>query len=235
MSLNLRTAAGTRANIIKFGYGMYPSLISLMVVTYVSCDRLNLARQLLVEIPTGYVKNGMYKEALSVFRKMLRSNVEPDGYTFASIITVCARLGAVDHAKWVHHLMTEKRIELNYILSSALIDMYSKCGRIEIARGIFDSVEHTNVSVWNAMINGLAVHGLALDAIEIFSLMGQENVSPDSITLIGLLTACSHSGFVEEVFKRMRGIKRLFKRYSHGQKCFVRFVISAKRFRWLMP
>lgn len=254
MSPNLRTTASAHAYIIKLGNGMYPSLISLMVVTYVSCDRLNLARQLLVEIPTeyfdvvsanlmiarfmkmgavdvakmifyqvplrdlvtwnsligGYVKNDMFKEALSVFRKMLRSNVEPDGYTFASTITACARLGAIDHAKWVHHLMTERGIEQNYILSSALIDMYSKCGRNEIARGIFDSVERTNVSVWNAMINGLGIHGLALDAIEIFSLMGPENVSPDSITFIGLLTACSHCGLVEEGQKYFQLMKSMY-------------------------
>ncbi|OIT30005.1 PREDICTED: pentatricopeptide repeat-containing protein At5g50990 [Nicotiana attenuata] len=253
-SPNLRTIVGTHANIIKLGYGMYPSLISLMVVTYVSCDKLNLARQLLDEIPTayfdavsanlmiasfmkmgavdvakkifndvplrdlvtwnsligGYVKNDMFKEALSVFRKMLRSDVEPDGYSFASVITACARLGAIDHAKWVHHLMTEKKVELNYILSSALIDMYSKCGRIEIARGIFDSVDHTNVSVWNALINGLAIHGLALDAIGILSQMGPENVSPDSITFIGLLTACSHCGLVEEGRKYFDLMKSMY-------------------------
>ncbi|KAJ8560623.1 hypothetical protein K7X08_022483 [Anisodus acutangulus] len=154
MSPNLRTTAGTHANIIKLGYGKYPSLISLMVVAYVSCDRLSVAHQLLVEIPTGYfdavsanlmiasfmkrgavdvakklfnevplrdlvtwnsliggyVKNDMYKEALSVFRKMPRSNVEPDGYTFASIITACARLGAIDHAKWTS-LSTEELTE----------------------------------------------------------------------------------------------------------------------------
>ncbi|XP_075075090.1 pentatricopeptide repeat-containing protein At5g50990-like [Nicotiana tabacum] len=253
-SPNLRTTVGTHAYVIKLGYGMYPSLVSLMVVTYVSCDKLNLARQLLDEIPTGYfdavsanlmiasfmkmgavdvakkifnevplrdlvtwnsliggyVKNDMFKEALSVFRKMLRSNVEPDGYSFASIITACARLGAIDHAKWVHHLMTEKKIELNYILSSALIDMYSKCGRIEIARGIFDSVKRTNVSVWNALINGLAIHGLALDAIGVFSQMGPENVSPDSITFIGLLTACSHCGLVEEGWKYFDLMKSMY-------------------------
>ncbi|XP_070033956.1 pentatricopeptide repeat-containing protein At5g50990 isoform X1 [Nicotiana tomentosiformis] len=253
-SPNLRTIAGIHANIIKLGYGMYPSLISLMVVTYVSCDKFILARQLLDEIPTsyfdavsanlmiasfmkmgavdvaktifnevplrdlvtwnsligGYVKTDMFKEALSVFRKMLRSNVEPDGYSFASVITACARLGAIDHAKWVHHLMIEKKIELNYILSSALIDMYSKCGRIEIARGIFDSVDHMNVSVWNALINGLAIHGLALDAIGILSQMGPENVSPDSITFIGLLTACSHCGLVEEGRKYFDLMKSMY-------------------------
>ncbi|KAL3512063.1 hypothetical protein ACH5RR_024780 [Cinchona calisaya] len=138
---------------------------------------------------------------------MLRTNIEPDGFTFASTVTACAKLGALDHAKWVHGLMIEKRIQLNYILVSALIDMYAKCGRIDVAKEIFDGVQRANVSVWNAMINGLALHGLALDAIAIFSMMEGEKVSPDVITFIGILTACSHSGLVEQGrrhFKLMR-------------------------------
>ncbi|CAK9143543.1 unnamed protein product [Ilex paraguariensis] len=87
----------------------------------------------------GYVRNACFEEALDMFRNMLNSNIVPDGFTFASIITGCARLGALDCAKWVHNLMFEKRVELNYILCSALIDMYSKCGRIETTKAIFDS------------------------------------------------------------------------------------------------
>ncbi|KAL2462292.1 Pentatricopeptide repeat-containing protein [Abeliophyllum distichum] len=129
---------------------------------------------------------------------MLTKTIEPDGFTFASVVTACARLGALNHAKWVHGLMIEKRIEVNYILSSALVDMYSRCGRIETAKEIFNTAQRTHVSVWNAMINGLALHGLALHAILVFSTMKVENVSPDSVTFIGILTACSHCGFVEE-------------------------------------
>ncbi|XP_065869617.1 pentatricopeptide repeat-containing protein At5g50990 [Euphorbia lathyris] len=146
----------------------------------------------------GYVRNKRPEEALRFFRAMLRSNIEPDKFTFASIITACARLGALIHAQWVHDLMTKNKIELNFILSSALIDMYSKCGRIETAKQVFDSIQRTDISIWNSMINGLAVHGLALDAITIFLKMEEENVLPDSITFVGILTACSHCGLVKE-------------------------------------
>ncbi|GMJ05909.1 hypothetical protein like AT5G50990 [Hibiscus trionum] len=146
----------------------------------------------------GYVRNARFEEALRLFREMLDSNEEPDKFTFASVMTGCARLGAVNHALWVHRLMTEKEIELNAILSSALIDMYSKCGRIRIAKEVFNSADRSDVSVWNAMINGLATHGLPFDAVAVFSKMEDENILPDSITFIGILTACSHSGLVEE-------------------------------------
>uniref|UniRef100_A0A2P2QLN7 Pentatricopeptide repeat-containing protein n=1 Tax=Rhizophora mucronata TaxID=61149 RepID=A0A2P2QLN7_RHIMU len=76
--------------------------------------------------------------------------------------------------------------------------MYAKCGKIQNAKEVFDTVQHSDVSVWNSMINGLAVHGLPLDAMEVFSKMEGENVLPDSVTFLCLLTAFSHCGLVKE-------------------------------------
>ncbi|XP_057970303.1 pentatricopeptide repeat-containing protein At5g50990 [Malania oleifera] len=170
---------------------------------------LHIAREIFDKMPArdvvtwnamiaGCQRNVSFQEGFRLFRRMLGSNVEPDGFTFASLIAMCARVGSIKLAEWVHGLVIEKRIELNAILSSALIDAYSKCGKIRIAKEVFDSVQHGDVCVWNAMINGLAIHGHALDAITLFSQMELENVPPDSITLLAILKACSHCGLVEQ-------------------------------------
>ncbi|XP_021715311.1 pentatricopeptide repeat-containing protein At5g50990-like [Chenopodium quinoa] len=145
----------------------------------------------------GCVKNSRVEEALRMFKDMCLLGVEPDEFTFSSVIAGCARLGALDHALWIHNLLIEKEIALNDILLSAIIDMYAKCGKIEIAKEIFDGCKSSSVSVWNSMITGLAVHGLATDAIYVFSRMEEENIFPDSITFLGILVACSHCGLVE--------------------------------------
>ncbi|KAK9138255.1 hypothetical protein Sjap_008849 [Stephania japonica] len=155
----------------------------------------------------GCVRNARPKEAISFFDRMLGSNFEPDGFTFSSVLTACGRTGGLRHGERVHRLMTEKEIKLNSILSSALIDMYSKCGSIARAKQVFDSVPIDNVSVWNAMITGFAIHGLVSNVLETFSQMENEAVSPDEITFVGILTACSHCGMVElgrEFFDLMR-------------------------------
>ncbi|KAG9141080.1 hypothetical protein Leryth_001588 [Lithospermum erythrorhizon] len=181
--------------------------VNLLIANLMKAGANDVARKVFLDVPIrdvvtwntiigGYVKQGFFKKALAFFREMLDSNIDPDGFTFSSVITACARLGALDHAKWIHGLMGERRIELNYILSAALIDMYSKCGRIDTAISIFHSTQPNDVSIWNAMINGLAIHGLAVEAISLFSKMEAQNVRPDSITFISILTACSHSGQV---------------------------------------
>ncbi|XP_030939069.1 pentatricopeptide repeat-containing protein At5g50990 [Quercus lobata] len=183
--------------------------VNIVIETLMRIGECNFAKKVFDKMPTrdtvtwnsvigGYVKNARFEEALAFFREMLSSNVEPDAFTFASILTGCARLGALNHAHWVHDQMIQKKIELNFILSSSLVDMYSKCGAIQTAKQVFESVRRDDVSVWNAMIHGLAIHGLGLDAIAIFSKMEDEHVLPDSITFIGILTACSHCGLVEQ-------------------------------------
>ncbi|XP_052182182.1 pentatricopeptide repeat-containing protein At5g50990 [Diospyros lotus] len=182
---------------------------NLIITSFMRIGDIDTAKKVFHDMPIrdvvswnsmigGYVKNAHFEEALRIFQEMMCSNVEPDGFTFASAISGCARLGARDYAKWIHGIMIEKKIELNNILGSALIDMYSRCGRIETAKEIFEAIKRDDISIWNAMINGLAVHGLAIDAIAIFSCMEAENVSPDSITFLGIFTACSHCGLVEQ-------------------------------------
>lgn len=135
------------------------------------------------------------------FKEMLSSSVEPDGFTFASVFASCAQIGALYHASWAHHLMVERGSKLNSILRSALTDMYSKCGKIETAIEVFSSIILDNVSVWNSIMNGLAIRGLALEATEMFSAMDTEKVSPDSVTFVVILTACSHCGLVTQGHK----------------------------------
>lgn len=147
----------------------------------------------------GYVRNVQYEEALRTLKDMLCfSDIKPNKFSFASALAACARLGDLHHSKWVHSLMSESGVELNPILCTALVDVYAKCGDIEASREVFYGVRRDDVSVWNAMITGFATHGLATEAIRVFSEMETDHVSPDSITFLGVLTACSHCGLLEE-------------------------------------
>lgn len=55
-----------------------------------------------------------------------------------------------------------------------------------------------DVSPWNAIICGLALHGHANLSLAIFSNLQKLNIRLNSITFIGALTACCHVGLVEE-------------------------------------
>lgn len=149
-------------------------------------------------------------EALDVFHKMLQRGASPNEYTLASALAACANLVALDQGRWMHVYIRKKGIQMNERLLAGLIDMYAKCGELEFASKLFNSERQLKRKVWpwNAMIGGFAMHGKSKEAIEVFEQMKVEKVSPNKVTFVALLNACSHGNRVEEgrgYFESMAG------------------------------
>ena len=75
--------------------------------------------------------------------------------------------------------------------------MYSKCGSLDEALGIFIGAENDDIVSWTAMINVYAEHGRSKEAIDLFEKISRFGLRPDPVTLIGVLTACSQAGLVD--------------------------------------
>ncbi|OAY62584.1 Pentatricopeptide repeat-containing protein [Ananas comosus] len=149
----------------------------------------------------GFVKAGMYKEALALFKEMQVSNVKIDKITLTTLLSACAGSGALDQGRWVHAYIDRHKIEVDAHLSTALVDMYAKCGKVDLAYSIFKDSKDKEVFSWNAMLGGLAMHSRGDEAIELFREMLSSGIEPNEITFICVLSACSHSGLVEDGLK----------------------------------
>ncbi|KAH0893604.1 hypothetical protein HID58_056033, partial [Brassica napus] len=147
---------------------------------------------------SGYCKNEAFKEAVEIFCEMRRVDLRPIYVTLVSVLPAVSRIGSLELGEWLHSYAESKGIEIDDVLGSALIDMYSKCGVVERAVEVFERLPRKNVITWSAMINGFAIHGLASDAIDCFCRMREVGVKPSDVAYINLLTACSHAGMVEE-------------------------------------
>ncbi|KAL1539861.1 pentatricopeptide repeat-containing protein, chloroplastic-like protein [Salvia divinorum] len=182
-----------------------------MLVGYGSLGDFDAARGLFDSLPSkdiaawnalisAYEQNGSPKEAVAVFNELQRSRTaKPDEVTLVSTLSACSELGAIELGGWIHVYIKKEGMRLNCHLATALIDMYSKCGDLEKALDIFHSIECAkDVFVWSAMIAGLGMHGCGLYAVEMFEKMLEDGVKPTAITFTNLLSACSHSGLVEE-------------------------------------
>lgn len=76
--------------------------------------------------------------------------------------------------------------------------MYAKCGKIHISRQVFDRMKKRDIVSWNTMIIGYAIHGLYIEAFSLFHELQESGLKLDDVTLIAVLSACSHSGLVVE-------------------------------------
>ncbi|KAF0908284.1 hypothetical protein E2562_023901 [Oryza meyeriana var. granulata] len=146
----------------------------------------------------GYVQNGREEEALELFRRMLREGAAADRFTLTSVAAACANAGMVEQGRQVHACVEKLGYKLDAPLASAIVDMYAKCGNLEDACSIFDRACTKNVAVWTSMLCSYASHGQGKMAIELFKRMISEKIRPNEITLVGVLSACSHVGLVSE-------------------------------------
>ncbi|GAB2287758.1 hypothetical protein Dimus_022119 [Dionaea muscipula] len=145
----------------------------------------------------AYTENGFSREALSLLTKMVFSSpCSLNFVTLCSILSGCAQSGDLMVGSWVH-VYVLKMMDRNVMVDTALVNMYAKCGRISKALGVFHNMPFRNVVTWNAMLIALAMHGEGDLALEFFSAMGKE-AKPDEITMTAVLTACSHSGLVDQ-------------------------------------
>ncbi|KFK37889.1 hypothetical protein AALP_AA3G042400 [Arabis alpina] len=157
----------------------------------------------------GYSRKGWDQRAVrELFYEMLIvENIIPDSVTMVSLISGAADNGELNQGRWIHGLATRLRLQIDAFLGSALVDMYCKCGAIERAFMVFKTVSEKDVTLWTTMITGFAFHGHGKQALQLFEEMQEQGVTPNKVTLLAVLTACSHSGLVEEglhVFNNMK-------------------------------
>ncbi|KAL6870589.1 hypothetical protein ACP4OV_014437 [Aristida adscensionis] len=164
---------------------------------------------------SGYGKHRMYKQALDVFQEMQENGFQPTELTIVSVLGACADIGDLEMGMRIHNYLKSKSIAADGYVGNALVDMYAKCGRLELARQVFDSMSIRDVTSWNTMIFALSVHGHSLDALELFDSM---KIEPDHVTFTCVLTACSYNGLVNEgraYFRRMVEVFRIVPNVKH--------------------
>lgn len=197
---------------LKLGFGFDVYVNNSLIHFYGSCGCLDLAQKVFDEMAErslvswnvlieALVQFGEFDRALNLFNEM-QNSFDPDRYTMHSVISACAGLGSLALGVWAHAYLL-KKVDLDaateVLLKSSLVDMYCKCGSLELAQQVFERMRKRNVTSWNYMILGFAMHGKAEAALQCFERMVRtETFPPNSITFVGILSACKHRGMVAE-------------------------------------
>ncbi|WMV19828.1 hypothetical protein MTR67_013213 [Solanum verrucosum] len=227
-----------------------------MIAGYTRVGRMGDAILLFEEVPqhirdtpswnsiiAGCTQNGLFSEAISLLRRMIveegmiQGN-KPNEVTFACVLGACGHTGMLQLGKCIHGYIYRNNLHLNSLTVNALIDMYGKCGSLKEARNLFDKANRGSLTCWNSMINCLALQGHWEGAIGVFKDMLRygDDVKPDTVTFIGLLSACTHGGLVEEglsyydLMTRVYGINPEIEHYG----CLIDLLGRAGRFEETM-
>ncbi|CAA0821253.1 Pentatricopeptide repeat-containing protein [Striga hermonthica] len=174
---------------------------------------------------TGYMNFRNPGNVLKLFRQMTVVGFVGNGTTLVQVIAACGRSNRLKEGKSVHGHLVKQFSRFNLLVSTGLVDMYSKCGRVDAARVIFDKMPTKSTISWNAMILGHCIHGNPDDGLSLYKqmvdtkLVGHKNeVEPDDVTFIGVLCACARLGMLTEgkfYFSQMIDVFRLKPNFAH--------------------
>ncbi|XP_042495771.1 pentatricopeptide repeat-containing protein At4g14170-like isoform X1 [Macadamia integrifolia] len=175
---------------------------------YVKCGCLTLARKVFElsfrdEVSyniliVGYSLSSDCLESLHLFLEMRVTGLKHDTVSFVGVLSACANLTAIDKGKEIHGMCVRKQLHSHLFVANSILDLYMKCGRIDLARLVFDGMLCKDVASWNTIILGYGMEGKMDLAIDLFDAMRDNDVEYDSISYIAVLSACSHGGMVEK-------------------------------------
>lgn len=196
---------------------------NIIMSGFASIGELDVAFKIFSEAPVrdlvswnsllaGCAQKGDIIRVEKLFKAMIAQSIRPDKVTAINLVCAAAEMGVLNQGRSVHGWTLKEYGNLDAFLGSALIVMYSKCGSIERSLSVFKALSDKDTAVWTAMITGLAFHGHGSKALELFKKMveEEEDLVPNSVTLLAVLTACSHAGFVEQGYKIFKDMKQSY-------------------------
>ncbi|MCD7457025.1 Pentatricopeptide repeat-containing protein [Datura stramonium] len=194
---------------------------NVMLAGYTKAGELERAEGLFLQMPSrddvswstmivGFAQNGCFDEALRVFRELVGSGNRPNEVSLTGVLSACAQAGAFEFGIVLHAFIEKVGLAWISSVNNALLDTYSKCGNVLMARLVFERMPgKKSIVSWTSMIAGFAMQGYGEEAIKLFHEMEESGTRPDGVTFISVLYACSHAGLVEqghELFSKMTSI-----------------------------
>ncbi|XAR61710.1 hypothetical protein NMG60_11016208 [Bertholletia excelsa] len=203
--------------------GFEPGLVTwnIFITSYNQLGNCDLAMEVMKEMEgcgitpdvvtwtsmvSGLAQSNRIVQALDMFREMLLVGVEPNAVTLMTAISACASFTALWKGMELHSIAVKMGLDEDVLIRNSLIDLYSKCGKLEAARQVFDMILEKDVCTWNSMISGYCQAGYCGKAHDLFMSMLQSGIAPNVITWNVMITGHMQNGdedLAMDLFQRM--------------------------------
>ncbi|XP_042513654.1 pentatricopeptide repeat-containing protein At1g43980, mitochondrial isoform X1 [Macadamia integrifolia] len=225
---------------IKMGFLSNSIVLSATIDLFSKCNKVDDSVRLFTEVHrwnstvcntmiSSYARHGLAEEALQLFVLTLREDVRPTEFTLSAILSSASFFFLAELGTQIHALVLKIGLEFDTIVACSLMDMYAKSGLVDSGMKIFLNMGIRDLVSWNTMLMGFAQNGRGVEALTLFEELIMSGLSPDRITLAGILLACSNGGFCDEgmrIFSSMLDKYRVIPLVEH-YACMVEMMCRA--------
>ncbi|KAK8523385.1 hypothetical protein V6N12_047905 [Hibiscus sabdariffa] len=194
---------------LKTGFGFDLMLSNDLIDMYAKCGVMgnaSLVFDRMIErnvvswtaLMCGHLQNGNARATLSLFFQMVVSCLKPNEYTFSTNFKACGILNVLEIGMQIHCMSILSGFDSVPVVGNSIVDMYSKCGRINEAAAMFHALPVKNLISWNTMLAGYTIACQGEKALLWFNRILENGQIPDEYTLTTMLKACSRLGKVRE-------------------------------------
>lgn len=205
----LRGGKMVHKHVVDTKYKNFVVLQNTVVNMYAKCGDMPMARKAFDEmlerdlvsytmLISGYSQNGESEEALRLFLMMIRTGTKPNQFTFGSALKAAGGLQSDGIGRGIHTVCMKCGLGDDVYVGSALVDMYTRYGRMEEARVVFDGLKSKNEVSWNALIAAYARKGEGHNAVKMFLDMKRHGFEPTHFTCSSVFSACANTGALEQ-------------------------------------
>lgn len=142
----------------------------------------------------GFVKDLRFVDVLMLYEEMIEA-VEPDRFTYPSLLKACARFQALGEGMQIHGHLIKLGLENDLFVQNALVNMYGKCQEVESSSVIFNQMGRKSVASWSSIIAAQASVGSWYECLRLFGEMNSQGCwRPEESILVSMLSAATHLG-----------------------------------------
>ncbi|PKA62102.1 Pentatricopeptide repeat-containing protein [Apostasia shenzhenica] len=139
---------------------------------------------------SALVQRGSEEKAMGLYHGMIWQGILPTHFTFASVLSACASLTALEDGEQCHGLAVKVGLDFNPFVENSLLALYAKCGSLIDALKLFDEMPEPNEVSFTAMMGGLVQCGCSEEALRLFTRMFRIGVRIDHTAVSSVLSAC---------------------------------------------
>ncbi|XP_058087241.1 pentatricopeptide repeat-containing protein At2g40720-like [Magnolia sinica] len=191
---------GVHGDIIKAGFEYHPFVCTSILTMYAKCGLIEDAYKVFDKVQvreielwnamiSAYVGTGNIDEALDIYIQMRLSGLRSDSFTISNVLSACSMNGLFNLGSRIHGELIKRPVQSNMTVQSAVLTMYARCGNLDAAKSVFDTIQGRDVIAWGSMIVGACQNRKFEEALDLFKAMEVERLEPDSTIMVSIINA----------------------------------------------